>query len=60
MMLKHSFSHFHPPKHAFSGLYVNVVDPGALKKRIIDASKGSDEDRAAVDFAFVDASLVRQ
>lgn len=54
-----AFNHFSPPRYAYVSLYNTVNDPGSLKKRIIAASKAGPEEQAAVNFSFVDASLVR-
>jgi EKC/KEOPS complex subunit CGI121/TPRKB len=46
----------------YTALYTSVKNAGALKKRIISASLADgpegEAERDAVDFAFIDASLV--
>lgn len=54
-----TFDHFCHRKYAFVALYSPVTNAESVKQRIIAASRGSDEDRNAVNFAFIDATLVR-
>ncbi|KAF5367475.1 hypothetical protein D9758_003700 [Tetrapyrgos nigripes] len=56
------FDHVPDNKLAYAALFSPVANPAEIKKRIIDASKiegeDGDKERDAVNFAFIDASLV--
>ena len=53
-----SFRFNHNNNVAYALLFSPVNDPGKIKQRIIDAAKADDQDRDAVNFSFIEASLV--
>lgn len=57
-----SFRFNHNKNVAYALLFIPVNDPGKIKQRIIDAAKiegpEGDEEREAVNFSFIEASLV--
>lgn len=52
------FDHFQPAKYAFAVLYTDVQNSADIKNLLIQASKGTDDDRESINFAFIDASLI--
>ncbi|KAE9399128.1 CGI-121-domain-containing protein [Gymnopus androsaceus JB14] len=53
-----SFRFNHNDNVAYALLFSPVNDPGKIKQRIIDAAKADDQDRDAVNFSFIEASLI--
>ena len=58
-----TFAYPHFATNVHIGLFTGVKNSAALKKRIINAAKGTgeegDRERNAVNFAFIDARPVR-
>ena len=61
IMSVYTFEHLN--RTVYTALYTSVAEPATLRKRIIAAATATgsegDTERDAVNFAFIDASLVR-
>jgi hypothetical protein len=53
-----TFQHVPQNKYAYTALFCPARDLEALKRRIINAAKAAQDEKEAVNFAFIDPSLV--
>ena len=53
-----TFEHVPQNKYAYAALFAPARDLEGLKRRIIGAAKAGDDEREAVNFAFIDPSMV--